>query len=85
MVFWIRVLAIAQLALLAHRHLTKLEPDERSTLARLVAKSKGRPKRNLGTSEREELLRLVSKLEPGAFAAGGWAAVRHPTKFPPRS
>ena len=85
MVFWIRVLAIAQIALLARRHLTKLEPEERSTLARLVAKSKGRPKRNLDAGERGELLRLARKLEPGAFAAGGWAAVRHPTKFPPRT
>jgi hypothetical protein len=73
--FWIRVLAIAQLALLARRHLQLLEPDERSRLAKLVAKSKARPRRNLSANEREEMLRLVQKLEPGQFgraAASSW-------------
>ena len=79
---WLRVLAIAQVALLARRHLTKLEPDERSTLARLVGKSRGRPRRNLDAGEREELLRIVRKLEPGAFGRGAVGAVRHPTRFP---
>jgi hypothetical protein len=74
--FWIRVLAIAQVALLARHHLTLLEPDERGRLARLVAKSKGRPGRNLSANEREEMLRLAQKLEPGAFANGVWGAAR---------
>ena len=39
--FWLRVLAIAQLALLARHHLTLLEPDERSRLASLVAQVEG--------------------------------------------
>jgi hypothetical protein len=71
--FWLRVLAVAQLALLVRRHLALLEPDERSRLARLVRESKGRPRRNLSANEREELLRLVRKLEPGEFgrAAAG--------------
>jgi hypothetical protein len=71
--FWLRVLAIAQLGLLVRRHLTLLESDERYRLARLVRESKGRPRRNLSANEREELLRLVRKLEPGAFgkAAAG--------------
>ena len=63
--FWLRVLAIAQVALLVRRHLTLLEPDERTRLAKLVAQSKGRPNRNLTANDREELLRLVRKLEPG--------------------
>jgi hypothetical protein len=73
MIFWLRVLAIAQLALLARRHVKLLEPDERSRLARLVRESKGRPRKNLSANEREELLRLVRKLEPGEFgkAAAG--------------
>ena len=79
---WLRVLAIAQVALLARRHLTKLEPDERSTLARLVRKSRGRPRTNLDTGEREELLRIVRKLEPGAFGRDAVGAVRRPTRFP---
>jgi hypothetical protein len=77
--FWLRVLAIAQLALLVRRHLTLLEPDERSRLAKLVAQSKGRPKRNLTANDREELLRLVRKLEPGEFgrnAAGHMRGAR---------
>ena len=65
--FWFRVLAVAQVALLVRRHLTLLEPDERVRLAKLVAQSEGRPKRNLTGKDREELLGLVSKLEPGEF------------------
>jgi hypothetical protein len=65
--FWFRILAVAQIALLVRRHLTLLEPDERGRLARLVAQSKGRPQKNLSANERQELLRLVNKLEPGRF------------------
>ena len=70
---WLRVLAVAQIALLVRRHLQMLEADERSSLAKLVAKSKGRPGANLSADEREEMLRLVRKLEPGQFgrAAAG--------------
>jgi hypothetical protein len=78
-VFWLRVLAIAQVALLIRRHLTLLEPDERRRMAQLVQKSKGRPRRNLSANEREELLRLVRKLEPGEFgraAAGRLTGLR---------
>lgn len=62
---WMRILLIAQLALLLRRHLKLLEPDERTELRRLVTKSKGRPTRNLSERERTELRRLVDKLEPG--------------------
>ena len=74
--FWIRVLAIAQVALLVRRHMSLLAPDERARLAKLVSQSKGRPRRNLSANEREEMLRLVRKLEPGAFAQGAWGAGR---------
>jgi hypothetical protein len=74
--FWLRVLAVAQLALLVRRHLALLEPDERARMAKLVAQSRGRPQRNLSAAERQELLRLVQKLEPGAFARGAWGAAR---------
>ena len=74
--FWLRVLAIAQVALLVRHHATLLESDERTRLASLVAKSHGRPRTNLTANEREELLRLVGKLEPGAFAHGVWGAAR---------
>jgi hypothetical protein len=72
--FWFRVLAVAKLALLVHHHMRLLEPDERGRLARLVARSKGRPRKNLSANERQELLRLVNKLEPGRF---GRDAVLH--------
>lgn len=76
--FWFRILALGQLGLLARRHLQKLEPAERSRLASLVAKSKGRP-RNLTSADRAELLALVRKLEPSEFgrqAAGHTSPLR---------
>jgi hypothetical protein len=74
--FWLRVLAVAQLALLIRRHLALLDRDERSRLAQLVAQSRGRPRTNLSADERAELLALVRKVEPGAFARGAWGAAR---------
>jgi hypothetical protein len=74
--FWFRVLAVAQVALLARRHLMLLEPDERSRLTKLVAKSKGRPRKNLSANEREEMLRMVKKLEPGQFGRNAFSQVR---------
>ncbi|UJA20083.1 hypothetical protein HJD18_07560 [Thermoleophilia bacterium SCSIO 60948] len=76
--FWFRVLAVGQLALLARRHLQKLEPADRTRLAALVKKSKGRPS-NLTAADRSELLALVRKLEPGEFgrsAAGHVSPLR---------
>jgi chorismate mutase len=74
--FWLRILAIAQVALLARRHLGLLEADERSRLAKLVAKSKGRPGRNLSANEREEMLRLVRKLEPARLGRDAFGHLR---------
>jgi predicted ArsR family transcriptional regulator len=73
--FWLRILAIAQLALTAKRHLELLESDERSRLASLVKQSRGRPSKNLSANEREEMLRLVRKLEPANFGRAAAAAV----------
>jgi len=73
--FWLRILAVAQLALTAKRHLELLEADERGRLARLVKQSKGRPGKNLSANEREEMLRLVRKLEPATFGRNAVAAV----------
>jgi hypothetical protein len=74
--FWLRVLAVAQLALLVRHHLALLEPDERSRLAQLVRASKGRPRTNLSAREREEMLRLVEKLEPSRFGRSALFAMR---------
>jgi hypothetical protein len=78
--FWLRVLAVAQLALLVRRHLKLLEPDERARLARLVRDSHGLPHKNLTANERQELLRLVNKLEPGRFGRDAFSRVRSPTR-----
>jgi hypothetical protein len=58
-----RVLAIAQTVLLARRHLQKLEPVDRRRLGELVRRG-----RRMTAAEREELRRLLAKLEPRAFA-----------------
>jgi hypothetical protein len=60
-----KVLAIAKLALLARRHLGNLDPGDRRRLGQLVRRG-----HRLSASEREELRRLVGKLEPRALA---WA------------
>jgi predicted ArsR family transcriptional regulator len=64
---WFRILLIAQLALLAKRHLERLEAAERTELRRLVAKSHGRPRKHLTERERDRLAALVAKLEPAEF------------------
>jgi hypothetical protein len=58
---------VAELALVAKRHLDKLGPGEAGELRGLLVKSKGRPG-NLSPRERSRIKELVSKLEPGAFA-----------------
>ena len=62
-----RLLAIAEIALLARDHLGRLEPAERRRLVELVRTGRGRA-RNLQPAEREELARLVAKVEPRRFA-----------------
>jgi hypothetical protein len=58
-----KIMAIAQLALLARRHLGSLTPFERRRLAELA-----RHPRTLTPDERQELKQLAWKLEPRAFA-----------------
>jgi hypothetical protein len=57
-----RIFAIAQIALLARRHLRGLSPHDRRRMAHLVRRG-----RRLTAAERRELRDLVSKLEPAAF------------------
>jgi hypothetical protein len=59
-----KLLAIAQTMLLARRHLGRLNAADRRRLGELVRRGPG-----LSRDERDELRRLVSKMEPGAFAA----------------
>jgi hypothetical protein len=59
---WARLLAAARAAVATKRHWDKLTPVERKQLVRLVRKSRGRPS-NLSLRERNQLRRLVAKLE----------------------
>jgi hypothetical protein len=63
----LKLLAVAEIALLARTHITKLESAERRRLVELVRAGRGRP-RNLSEAEREELTGLVAKAEPRLFA-----------------
>ena len=58
-----KIIAVAQLALVARRHMNALNPMERRRLAELV-----RNGRHLTADERRELWDLALKLEPRAFA-----------------
>jgi hypothetical protein len=73
-----KLLALAEIALLARAHMTRLTPAERRRLLRLVQTSRGR-KGNLTEAERRELAELVSKMEPRMFAG---AAADHLSPFP---
>ncbi|HEU4977240.1 MAG TPA: hypothetical protein VFT50_19285 [Baekduia sp.] len=57
---WMLVL---EAAMVARDHWGRLDGRDRSELARIVRKSKGRPN-NLSANERSELLRLVRLLDP---------------------
>lgn len=71
-----RLLALAEVALLARRHLAYLDPHERRRLAELVRRG-----RRLTPEERAELRALAGKLEPRAFATDA-AAKLSPVGFP---
>jgi hypothetical protein len=60
---FLKLLAVAQTILLARRHFLQLNGDDRRRLRELVMRGKG-----MNAAERDELRRLLSKLEPGAFA-----------------
>jgi len=78
----LKLLAIAEIALLARRHMARLTPAERRRLFELLREARGRG-RNLEATERDELAALVAKAEPRAFA--GLAADRlSPVPLPRR-
>lgn len=64
---WVRAVAIGEVALTVKRHVDRLDAGEPSELRRLLTKSRGRRK-NLTKRERERVMELVRKLEPGQFA-----------------
>jgi hypothetical protein len=59
----LRLLAAAEIAVLAKDHLMRLDAPQRRRLIELVRKARGRPDR-LSDAEREELGKLVAALEP---------------------
>jgi hypothetical protein len=59
----LKLVAVAELALVARQHLKHLDSAERRRLAELVRRGRG-----LSAKEREELRRLVAKLDARAFA-----------------
>jgi hypothetical protein len=62
----LKLLAIAEVMLLAREHVTRLEPRERRRLVELVRTGRGR-RRNLTPEQRAELARLIDKVEPRLF------------------
>ena len=63
----LKLLAIAEIGLLARDHLSKLDPVERRRTLELVRKGRGRS-RNLSAAEREELAGYVARMQPRRFA-----------------
>ncbi|MDQ6745627.1 MAG: hypothetical protein M3Z27_06405 [Actinomycetota bacterium] len=64
----LRLLALGEVALLAHDHLGRLTREERRRLLELVRTGRGR-RRNLTLRERDELSELLAKVGPREFAA----------------
>jgi hypothetical protein len=59
----LKLLLAAELALLAHDHVTRLSPQERRRLLTLIGHARGR-RHNLTPGEREELATLIARMEP---------------------
>ena len=68
-----KLLAIAQIAMLARRHFQRLDANERKRLVGLM-----RHPRGMTSADKAELKGLVAKMEPGAFAG---SAARHAVPF----
>jgi hypothetical protein len=68
-----RMLLIGELAVLAGRHIARLDAGERSRLLFLLRKGRGRPGA-LDDGERAELFELIARVDPQAFV--GTAALR---------
>ena len=64
----LKLLAIAEVGMLARDHMVRLAPAERRRLVMLVRIARGRPS-TLTTAQREELSALVARLEPRILAA----------------
>jgi hypothetical protein len=63
----LKLLALAEVAVLARDHLSKLDPAEWRRVAELIRIGRGRPS-HLSPRQRQELQNLVAKAEPRLFA-----------------
>ena len=63
-----RLVVLAEVAVLAKGHIERLTPKERRRLVVLVRDARGRPAHNLSSRERSELEALIAKAEPKLFA-----------------
>ena len=79
---WLKVLVVAELALIARDHMLRLSTDERRRMLELVRTTRGR-RRNLTPAEQDELSALVAKAEPRLFA-GTVADKLSPVPLPKR-
>ncbi len=64
----LRLLAVAEVGMLARDHVLRLTPQERRRLFVLVRTARGRPS-TLSRSERDEFADLVAKREPKLLAS----------------
>jgi hypothetical protein len=78
----LRLLAVAEIAMLARDHFERLSPAERRRLVLLLRRGRGRPS-NLSNRDRQELQTLIAKVEPRAFA-GEAADKLSPVPLPER-
>lgn len=63
----VKLLLLAEIAVLAREHIAKLEPDEWRRMLELIRIGRGRTS-NLSMRQRRELKSLVAKAEPRLFA-----------------
>jgi hypothetical protein len=79
----VRLLAAAEVLMLARQHVVRLEPAERRRFIELIREAHGR-RRNLTPEQRDELADLVAKTAPRQFvveAASKFSPVRIPDRF----
>ena len=70
---FLKLMALAQIGILAHQHYKRLNATERKRLLSLM-----KHPRDMSANDRSELKGLVSKMEPRAFAG---SAARHASPF----
>jgi hypothetical protein len=77
-----KLLAVAEIVLLARQHIVRLEPQERRRVLTLMRRGRGRAQ-NLSAAERAELAALVAKANPRLFL-GLVASKMSPVPLPRR-